>query len=198
MKRSLMKSHKAVKQSTAAIYDPRPHLGVMLLYEDFATGTRAKGVIDQLADQPELNADFSLDLWRFNLLHDPELNQRAVENAALADVVLFSAHGWADLPVEVQLWLFHWLQKAGEKPAALVVSLDIAHGESPGENRTLTFLRALAEPIGVDVFAHFGEPGAGRHEWTTDWVEQRVNANSSLLEGILHHRSPYAHWGLNE
>ncbi|HKI68141.1 MAG TPA: hypothetical protein VKA67_01020, partial [Verrucomicrobiae bacterium] len=119
-----MKARRTARTSTATVYDPRPRLRVMLLYEDFATGTRAKEIFDQLTDHAELNADFSLDLWRFNLLCDPELNQRAVENAAMADVVVFSAHGREELPVEVQLWFFHWLQKAGDQPAALVVSLD--------------------------------------------------------------------------
>lgn len=198
MKVSIMKARRTTTSSTTTVYSPRPHLRVMLMYEDFPTGTRAKDIFDQITDHPELNADFSLDLWRLNLLCDAELNQRAAESAARSDMVVLSTHGRQELAAEVQLWLFHWLQKAGDKPGALVVSLDAAPGELPSENRTLNFLRALAEPAGVDVFAHFGEPAAENDEWTKDWVEKRVNARSSLLEGILHHRSPYAHWGLNE
>ncbi len=198
MKVSLMKAPKTGTRSAIAFREKRSRLHVVLVYEDFATGTRAKSLFDQLSDQPELNAVFSLNLWRFDLLREPELNRRAVENAATADIIVFSAHGQADPPAEIQLWFYHWLQKTGDQPAALVVSLDSDNAELSSENRTLKFIRSLVEPVGVDVFPHFGEPMAEKSEWTTDWVEQRVNARSSLLEGILHQRSSYEHWGLNE
>jgi len=72
--------------------------GVLLLYQDFSTGVRARQALDQVVRQFDLGADFKVVLWRFDLLREPEVRERAATEAATADIVFLSAHSLAEIP----------------------------------------------------------------------------------------------------
>jgi len=59
---------------------------VLLVYEDFSTGLRARQTFEEVASQLELDADFEVNLWRFDLLRESALRERAAIEAAKADM----------------------------------------------------------------------------------------------------------------
>jgi hypothetical protein len=144
-----------VNQRTGAEEDALA-LEVMLVHEDLPAGRRGKEVLDQVALNLESKADFLVNPWNFEMLHNPTLQGQAVQDAAHADIVVLSAHGRAKLPAAVRAWLEVWLDRRGDSPCALVVSLDASVRESSEANPMLKYVNALAWQAGVEVFPHFG------------------------------------------
>ena len=131
-------------------------LEVMLVHEDLSAGRRGKEVLDQVALNLEPKADFLVNPWNFERLRNPALQSQAVQDAAHANIVVLSAHGRAKLPAAVRAWLEVWLDRRGDSPCALVVSLDPSDRESSLANPIIKYVNALAWQAGVEVFPHFG------------------------------------------
>ena len=177
---------------------PSRLLDVVLVYEDLATGLRARQAFDHLVDQLELEADFRLNLWNFGLLRDPAHRQEAAREASDADIIVLSAHGQGELPAQVKAWLRQWLDLNAEHPTALVASLDESVKDQSSENRILAHLRSLAAEAGAELILHFGPPARLETDLTVESIRERVETTSTLLEEILHRRAPYPRWGINE
>jgi hypothetical protein len=131
-------------------------LEVMLVHEDSPAGRRGKEVLDQVALNLEPKADFLVNPWNFEMLSNPGLQAQAVQDAAHADIVVLSAYGRAKLPAAVRAWLEVWLDRRGDSPCALVVSLDASVRELSEANPLMKYVHALAWQAGVEVFPHFG------------------------------------------
>ena len=174
-------------------------LGVALVYEDFATGARARSALEWLCSGQELGVDLCLDVWRFDLLMDPEIARHVFERTGSADIVVVSLHGKGDLPGQVLVWLDWWLKRGRAGPAALVVSLDETAREELSAGQRLCALRSACEAAGVDMFVHFGA-GAARRDGvlTVKDLNQRYTARTELLDEMLNRTRTYRDWGINE
>jgi hypothetical protein len=100
-------------EGAAAVGEAMGRLDVVLVYEDFSTGLRARQAFEQVVRQLEMEADFNVDLWEFDLLREPALRERAAKEAAKANILFLSAHGQGELPGTVNLWLKQWLEHRG-------------------------------------------------------------------------------------
>jgi hypothetical protein len=186
------------KPNQRPLEDGPPALCVELLYEDAQTGLRARHALDGLADALKLEADFHVDLLRLDLLRDPALREAAKEQAACADILLLSAHGWEGLPTFVSGWLTQWMEHDAGRPRALVLSLDAGAGASIAASRLLTSLKAAAGTGGVDVFSHFSDALGSDWTMTMENLQHRAEARSSVMDETLRRVEPYSHWGINE
>jgi hypothetical protein len=175
-------------------------LNVLLVYEDLGTGLRARWAFEQTARQLEGEAGFNVNLWKFDLLREPVLFQRAVNDAAKADIVFLSAHGHGVLPVAVDLWLKRWLERRGGEPCALVVLLDDVAGDNATADQALQALQATALAGGVQVFLNAGEALPTRRQSALDEVQHHPESVTTMLTGM--HREfevhSYRDWGINE
>ena len=66
--------------------------GPMILYEDFATGLRARKVGDFLAEELSAKGRFQPELWRCDVLQEPPLQGRVARAVARADLLILSVH----------------------------------------------------------------------------------------------------------
>ena len=98
-------------------------LDVLVVYEDFGTGLRARRALDQTAQQLTVEADLQVNMWSFGLLRAPALYEQAANEAAEADIVFVSAHGPDELPASLKLWVQRWLARKGGGPCAMDRSL---------------------------------------------------------------------------
>ena len=176
------------------------HLAVLLVYEDLSTGLRARHAFEGVVRQLELEADFDLKVWKFALLGEPALLEQAAKEAEEADIVFLAAHGDAELPVAIKLWLARWLAHKGREPCALAVSLDPSAGDAPAAGRMVESLRAAVQPAGVEMFLHRGEAPRVEPEITIEGVRLRAEAQTAVLEEMLRRLdlSSYREWGINE
>jgi hypothetical protein len=101
--------------------DDRPKFNVAIIYEDSAAGKRAKHFYDRVIR--ELECDFSLELWNFQVLAVPEIGNSAAKAAAQADFVILSMNRKAQLSVQTRDWIERWSGLIGDDRSALVALL---------------------------------------------------------------------------
>lgn len=153
----------------ASDLETNPTFNVVIAYEDFETGKRAKKTYDFLVENLGRECQLANQMWKFEVLRIPKLREMAVRDAATADILLVSCHGGTDLPAEVKHWLESWLQAPGE-PLALVALFD-----RPREH-TLAIRSYLASVARRAKTAFFAQPD--------DWPQQ---SSADLLPAFARH-----------
>jgi hypothetical protein len=175
-------------------------LHVLVIYEDLSTGSRAWHAFDQVIRQLELLVDVTVNLWRFDLMDDPAVFEQTVEEAAKADIVLVAAHGESGLPAAVNLWLSKWLNRLGDKPYALAMSLDAAVGNMPEAGRLMEALLTIVRSAGVDVFLQVAGGVQTESGSAADDLRLRTQVSNSMMDRSARafEGHPYWGWGINE
>ena len=96
---------------------------MVIFYEDFATGLRARKVGDFLAEELGIKGRFQPELWRCDALHDPPLLSRAARAVARADLLILSVH--RHLPaVPTGALLDAWLAAKPYRASSLIALVD--------------------------------------------------------------------------
>jgi hypothetical protein len=132
-------------------------LDAMLIYEDLGTGLRAKDVLDRTARRLPRTPILNLAIWRFDVLREPSLREKALHKASVAVIVVVSAHGRMALPEVVTDWLQQWLKRKSDKPRALIVSLDHSSRDQAPAAQMISWMQTGARAKDVAVFPHFGD-----------------------------------------
>ncbi len=101
----------------------KPRFNVVIVYEDFVTGTRAMTVYDSLARSLANHYEFTNSAWKFEILRQASLKTIAVFDALEADLILISSHAGDELPDEVRAWIDLSLRQANQTNCALVLLL---------------------------------------------------------------------------
>jgi hypothetical protein len=115
-------------------------------------GLRARQICERIVDCFDLEADFHVRLFRFDLLEDRLLFELALKEAQRAVILLLAAHGSSRPPAVVFAWVRRWLAFHSDQPRALVVFLESAWSGSTQTQELLARLEAVAHLFGVDVF----------------------------------------------
>lgn len=153
---------RTVADIAAAASERLLRLVVLVVYEDFGTGLRARRALDQTAQQLAVETDLRVNMWSFGLLRAPALHEQAANEAAEADIVFVSAHGLDEQPASLKVWVQRWLARKGGRPCTLVISLDADAGDSPSAIQMLEAWRTAARLAGVGFILHRGE---SQPEW---------------------------------
>jgi hypothetical protein len=125
------------------------------IYEDGATGRRAKRFYDKLiVELFEDECDFSLQFWSFQVLAIPELRKSAIESAAQADFVILSLHCKAGLPVHIKEWIETWSKLIIGKDLALIALVEKSTTRDGTNASALPYLKRLAKRTKVDFFGY--------------------------------------------
>jgi hypothetical protein len=103
-------------------------LAIVTAYEDAFTVTRGVEFCHNLARELGPGCQITQQAWFFNELRVAKLREIAAGEAAVADLVIISAHRAESLPEEVRCWVDSWVGWQGKRPAALVVLVDAASG----------------------------------------------------------------------
>src|SRR4030095_1912252 len=85
--------------------DGDPSFKVVIAYEDFETGKRAKRTYDLLVENLENDCVFSNQMWKFDVLSLPKLREMATHDALTADIIMIACRGDRELPSAVQNWI---------------------------------------------------------------------------------------------
>lgn len=174
-------------------------LEALVVYEDLATGLRARQTLDRTVRELAADADVLVNLWRFDLLSEPGLRQRAAKEAADADIVFVSAHGRGALPATVNLWFREWFASKGGEPCALAVSLDANAKDTPSAIQMMEALDAAVRRAGVDLFLHVGEARSELEAGSKN-LPRPAETPPLLIDEIVPPAERHARrgWGINE
>src|SRR5258708_1610692 len=93
---------------------------IVIAYDHFNAGTRAKKMTDRMAAQLNPQVAIKTDAWKFELLGDSGLQELADISVAEADMLIIAATGDADLPSHVAQWIEKWASRPGGEALALV------------------------------------------------------------------------------
>ena len=119
---------------------------VVIVYEDFSTGLKAKRVFD------ELFGNYHLNMWEFKVLRLPALRAQAVRDATSAAMVCLAAHGEDDLPTAVKEWVDRWSGERAAHTSTLVVLVEAADAELASGTPMIESLRRAASQRGAGFF----------------------------------------------
>jgi hypothetical protein len=168
-----------------------PSFEVVLAYQDFNSGIRAKEFFDRLVREHGKLFRFLCHLWKFDFLLAPGLTGQAVANAADADMIVIAANNQTELPLNVKDWIHLWLPLT-RPSGALVALLD---GDKPSVGSRIavcSYLREVAERAHMEFFSHklgsleAAAPVAVKQpqslERTPGWNRERLSTITSRLQ----------------
>jgi hypothetical protein len=178
--------------------EPPSSLSVLLLYQDAATALRGKYLVDHLAGDVNLAADFRLNLWRFDLLNLPALRQLDAEESLNSDIVVLSAKGQDELPASVCSWLELWFARNAPSPRALILLSEDRPRHALTTTESRYFLEASARHAGVEVFSSYADSDLSELDEAIASIRYRAETTSVLLDETLHRPGSFRDWGINE
>src|ERR1700731_2048438 len=88
---------------------PSTPFNVVIMYEDFATGKRAKKGLDFVTEELGHDLEFRHSMWRLDILQDPKLKVLATPALAEADLLIISLRGEGQLPAKIYVLIGEWL-----------------------------------------------------------------------------------------
>src|SRR5215470_14116632 len=112
---SLLSSRKMLSGDRSP---PNP-FNVVIMYEDFGTGMRAKKGLDYVAKELGNDLKFRHSMWRLDILQDLKLNVLAAPALAEADLLIVSLRGEGQLP-EIRALIDERLAQTANHECALV------------------------------------------------------------------------------
>jgi len=177
--------------------DAKPTLNVVIAYEDFETGTHAKGTYDFLVEHLGHEFQFLSQMWKFDVLSIPKLREMAAKDAAMADIIIISSQG-RELSEEVKSWIESWLAEKGN-PMALVALFSGSAGNSKETAAARDYLDGVARRGDLEFFAQPDEwPGKKNGESFLFNRASGAGKALSTLAGVVERDVSYPRWGINE
>ncbi len=177
-----------------------PVFSVVLVFEDFDTGKRAKRAYDFLVANLTKEWRVTSQMWKFEMLSIPELREIAAKDAAMANLIIVSSRGDRELPAEVKDWIELWQGDKGE-PVGLVALFDLPSNQAQHAQATQNYLERMAERGQMEFFTwpeiDFGQ--RRRQEWVIQDGHAGLTDEPFLpLSAMSAREVSFAHWGINE
>ncbi len=161
---------------------------VAVVYEDFASGTRAKHFAELLGKAFGSLRPLAESLWRCELLERSRFAEQAAQAAAGCDYLIVSIHGEHFLPLATRRWLEAQLDGAAERHTALIFLSDASRGKPRVLEGTRQYFRAVCAGKGVDFFCHVVIP-PGNDTATNFCDEEETPGIEARVGGWGHHCS---------
>src|SRR5262249_20243772 len=99
---------------------------VVIVYEDFSTGLKAKRLLDQQFAAYDRAGKYHLNLWEFKVLRLLPLRAQAVRDASAAAIVCVATRGDEELPPGVKEWAERWAREKTDNHPTLMLLVDRA------------------------------------------------------------------------
>jgi hypothetical protein len=128
---------------------PPTPFNVVIMYEDFGTGTRAKKGLDYVAAELGNDLEFRNSMWRLDVLQEP-VNILAVSALAEADLLIISLRGDRQLSAKIRALIDERLAQTASHNCALVALFE---GVTPATRSSVySCLAKLARQHCLDFF----------------------------------------------
>lgn len=113
-------SSNASSSRNALSPESASRFNVVIMYEDFGTGRRAKRGLDYVAEELGNDLEFRHSMWRLDVLQEPQLKAMAVPALAEADLLLISLRADRQLPANIRALIDERLAQTANHECALV------------------------------------------------------------------------------
>jgi hypothetical protein len=177
-----------------------PVFSVVVVFEDFSTGERARRAYDFLAANLTHEWQISSQMWKFELLAIPELREMAANDAATANLIIVSSRGDRELPAHVKDWIEMWLGCRGHA-VALVALFDSPPEQAEHAQPAQTYLARVAKRGRMEFFT-WPDIGLGKHGRRGSLVLDRPSEmrGGPLLPPVLiaPRQTGFSHWDIDE
>jgi hypothetical protein len=132
------------------VRSPPTPFNVLIMYEDFGTGKRAKKGLDYVAEELGNDFEFRQSMWRLDILQDPKLNALAAPALAEADLLIVSLRGDGQIPAKIRALVDERLAQTTNHDCALVALFE---GVTPATRSSVySCLAKLARQHCLDFF----------------------------------------------
>jgi hypothetical protein len=177
-----------------------PSFNVVAAYEDVESGKHAKETYDFVVASLGPDCRPANRMWKFEVLDIPQLRELAAEDAAMADLIIISCRGQAELPAGVKAWIDLWLAEKGN-----VIALAALFGPPTAQATQAPAIRAyLAGVARSGRMQFFAQPDEwpGKREQQSQFGAHRASALDeeafSMLPGEAQPERSFPRWGINE
>jgi len=159
---------------------------VMILYDNFASRTCAKGLCDRL--EKDLSQQ---DVLRFSLYNLASLELAPFASSALADagsvaLLIVAVNRVDSLPPTVKSWVSRWGRVARSTGGALVAQLHGAVGMNEELSPAYTCLKDIANEAGWDFYSETVEPASDESADSIEAPREHAQMRTSLLAALNH------------
>jgi len=134
--------------SPSAVAESKPRFRIVIVYDTFASGPRAKAELEPLVDRLKPEFELETELWEFEEMRHQALREQASREVRDSELLVISAEGSEPLPPAVRDWLGSLLPGQADCLAGLV-----ALSAQPA-GPVLEDLRQIAERHGIDFFCN--------------------------------------------
>lgn len=124
----------------------------VIIYEDFASGARAKHFAEMLCDGLGCACDCD-SLWRSELMDFPEIGVGVAQETAASDYVIIALRGDRHLSRGFRRWIESWLTPSLDQRFSLIALFDSTRSASHAASARYS-LRELSAAAGVPFFAY--------------------------------------------
>lgn len=138
---------------------------VVVAYDNVAMGVRAKHVLDSVTQTLGPDCRPVVNIWKFNMLHLPELADSAVLEAVAAHMIILALCEDNGIPPETKAWVETWLPRRASTTGALILLFDPAVLSSTAVSPTHCYLLDVGQRGNLDVFALRDESDWGDLRW---------------------------------
>ena len=171
---------------SGSVLETKTGWSVVVVYEDAATRERAVTFCDQLVSRYWAKCEFDVSWWPFTMLDQAAAAKEAVERAAQADLIVFSATPEGDFPPPVKAWVESWLNQRGEREGMLVGLMEPGADAGNREGQKHHYLRKAAHHGAMDYLTRVPPDTCFSIPDSLESYTERACQVTSLLDDILH------------
>ena len=179
------------------LQDHSSTFNILIAYEDFETGKRAKQTYDLLVENVGKDCGFTNQIWKFDVLSIPKLREVAGQDAKMSDIIIISSHG-RHLPLQVKAWIESWADDV-TRPMAFVALFDEPDNEAA--EQVNAYLADVAKRAKMEFFAQsdqWPDRGGISNHLGPERGSKSFPKNLSTFAGIIESDANDTHWGINE
>ncbi|HMJ89102.1 MAG TPA: hypothetical protein VK530_04765 [Candidatus Acidoferrum sp.] len=162
-------------------------LVIAIFYHDVASASRAVDLVNRVRRNFADELPAKTHLWNFDVLRLDEVARQAALLTAGADLLVVAAHHGDELPGEVKRCLENAVALRDGEEIAIVALLDAAAPHV--RSSVCDYLKELCRTTEGCFFSTETLPLDGC-PLTPERIHERAEANSSVLDGIMHYRLP--------
>jgi hypothetical protein len=158
---------------------------ITIIYEDRATGLRAKSFSDRLALSLGEYPGCRPACWRSELIELPEIAAEISRDADASEFVILSLRGDTGLSMVTKQWIEAWLERSASSSATLISLFDPMRATAAHAGSIRYYLRDTTAHAGVPFFAHCAlTEGNGQSGGFPQHTDRSPSRRSRRIRGL--------------